>query len=319
MGIKRLLNWFLNGESNKKLFREYYKRYTRNAFKNGHCVNEAQYEACITRLYHTVEKGLSYENYRAGFGKDNIKVLITTLESYSREYGCNSEFYETAIDVLQKYINKNREFDHVDNELENRIKALKGRSNGKGGVITFTPWNEDEIHSSNYGDFVKNRHSIRHFSGEPIDITKITDALELAQYTPSACNRQGWRTHVIVDQNLLEKVLQNQNGNSGFGQEIDKLLLITADLCFFNYNREMFQAYIDGGMYAMSVINSLHFQHIASIPLSASLTLEQEKNIRTLLEIRNSEVFILFIGIGNYPDSCQTTRSDRHAAVYEVI
>ena len=45
--------------------------------------------------------------------------------------------------------------------------------------------------------------------------------------------------------------------------------------------------------------------------MSASLAGSQEKKIRKKVGINKSEVFILFIGVGTYPDSCKTTRSER--------
>lgn len=314
------VKFFINSlrSRNKELLMQYYNRFSRNAFKNGKCVNEKQYEACITRLYHTVEKGLSYENYRAGFGKDSIMTLISTMEEYSKTFGCDAEFYCTAIDVLQQYVKKNSIHGFHDEEIENRVTQLRGRGNEKGGVIEFVPWTEEELQNRNYKDFIMNRHSIRHFSEETVKVNEIEKALELAQHTPSACNRQGWKTYIVQDKSTISEVLKYQNGNRGFGQEIDKLLLVTADLCYFNKDRELFQAYIDGGMYAMSMINALHYYRLGSIPLSAALTIEQENAVRKIMRISDSEVFILYIGVGKYPATCQTTRSERHAPYYEL-
>ena len=69
--------------------------------------------------------------------------------------------------------------------------------------------------------------------------------------------------------------------------------------------------FLAGFKYSQSVLNSLHFQHIATVPLSASLSMKQEENIRKLLKLNGSEVLVMFIGIGNYPDECLTTMSTR--------
>lgn len=319
MELKNVIKRVLKGDPNRKILNGYYKRFYKMAFKDGECTNKKQYEASIIRLYHTVEKGLSYENYRPGFGKDNINVLVKSMFEYSKLYDNNAHFYRTALDVLYKYCEKNKQFGYVDVELERKIYSLPGIPNGEGGVLEFRPYDELSICKLNYAEFVASRHSIRHFSRKPVSIEKIEKALQLSKYTPSACNRQGWKTRVIKDKEVMKRVLENQNGNRGFGEEIDTLLLITSDLNYFNYHREVFQAYIDGGMYAMSVINSLHFQCLGTIPLSGSLTPEQEKNVRRILNLDDAEVLILFIGVGNYPEHCQTTKSIRHKAVFEII
>ena len=319
MNIKKSLKRILKKENNKIALDQYYSRYVRHSFQIRNCKNEKQYEACITRLYHTIEKGLAYLDFRPGFGKENLELLLSCMESYAKGYDLEKEFYQTALNVLMEYIKKNHKYNYVDKELEERINALPGKPNSLGGIFTFLPLSEEELSNADYKEFFESRHSMRHFSTEGVELEKIYKALHLAQLTPSACNRQGWKTYIISDKELLKNVLSNQNGNRGFGQEIDKLLLVTADLRCFNYDRELFQAYIDGGMYAMSVINGLHYEHIATIPLSASLSQQQENNIRALMNLDDAEVLILFIGVGNYPNECQTTKSDRHDPVITVL
>ncbi|MBQ7290387.1 MAG: nitroreductase family protein [Clostridia bacterium] len=322
MGIKSVIKKIIiqrNG-SKKKLNSEYLKKYDKYSFRGTNCTNVQQYEAVITRLYHSIEKGLSYQNYRVGFGKANIEALLSTLEKYSSEMkDYDVFFYRTALSTLFEYIKKNKEHGHFDENLEQRVKALPGNPNILGGIIKFEPLTEENVQKLNFNDFLKDRHSIRHFSGVPVDVEKLKAAVRLAQYTPSACNRQGWRTRIIANKDLLNKVLSNQNGNTGFGQEIDKLLIVTTDIRYFNRDRETYQAFIDGGMYAENLINALHFYHIGSIPLSASLTKEQETNVRDFIGMDDAEVLILFIGVGSYPEQCQTTRSERRDAEITVL
>lgn len=289
------------------------------SFVDGSCTDEKQFEASITRLYHTVEKGLSYLNYRPGFGKENVEALVRSLEQYSKQYSVDKFFYQTALSVLNEYVRKNAEYGVENKELSKRISALPGKKNEAGGAIKFVPLSSEELSKANYKELVETRHSIRHFSDKPVELERVENAVKLAQYTPSACNRQGWKTYIVNDKAVLREVLKNQNGNRGFGQEFDKLLVVVGDLRCFNRDREVSQVYIDGGMYAMRVLDSLYYERIASVPLSASLTKEQEENVRKLLKLDPAEVLIMFIGIGNYPDECQTTRSERKPAEYTVI
>lgn len=308
--IKRIINVF-RGNSLDKSLRDYKKRFDKYAFRDCECRYYEQFEASIIRLYHTIEKGLSYDNYRPGFGKDNVEKLIKSLEQYiDQGFDTNSFVYRTALSCLAEYEKKNKEYGYIDEIVNDRIHKLPGKPNGLGGTIEVSkPSNTETI---NYETLIKERHSIRHFSNQGVEIEKIKEAIQLAQYTPSACNRQGWKTRIIADKQTIEMILANQNGNRGFGQEIDKLLLVTADLRAQQKNREFFQAYIDGGMYAQSILNALFYKGIGSIPLSGSLTHNQEKNVRKILNIDDAEVIILFIGVGNYPEETfLTTRSER--------
>ena len=294
-----------------KTFGKYRKKFYKYTFIVDDCESYEQYEASITRVYHTIEKGLSYVNYRAGFGKNNINILLKLMENYAKKYDTTAFFYETALSVLNAYTEKNATYNHIDRELNQRIAKLPGHANDKGGIVQFTPLTAERMKTVNYENMVVERHSIRSFSDEPVPVERLLEALCLAQYTPSACNRQGWKTRIVADKEIVMKVLKNQNGNNGFTEQIDKVLVVTADLRYFNRDREIHQAFIDGGMYAMRVLDSLNYKGIATIPLSASLREDQERNIREYLKIHDAEEFILIIGVGNYPTQCQTTRSER--------
>lgn len=317
--VKSKIKKILGKTPEKILYEDYYNKYQNYSFADGACTDEKQFEASITRLYHTVEKGLSYLNYRPGFGKENVEALVKSLQQYSKQYCVDKFFYQTALSVLNEYVRKNSEYGVENKELSKRISALPGAANEAGGAIKFIPLSAEELSRANYKEFVETRHSIRHFSDKPVELERVKNAVKLAQYTPSACNRQGWKTYIVKDEAVLREVLKNQNGNRGFGQEFDKLLVVVGDLRCFNRDREVFQVYIDGGMYAMRVLDSLYYERIASVPLSASLTKEQEENVRKLLKLDSAEVLIMFIGIGNYPDECQTTRSERKPVEYTVI
>ena len=304
--------------SKKDPMKKYYKRFRKHSFSGNCCENEQQYEALITKLYHAVEKGLSYLNYRPGFGQKNIEDLMMLLEAYSERYDVSAFFYETALSTLAEYVKKNKEFGHEDVALEARIHALKGKANTYGGAMEFEPFSKG-VEGLDFDGFVKSRHSLRHFSETPVDIDCVKRAIELAQHTPSACNRQGWRTRVIRNREKIQSVLQNQNGNRGFGEEIDVLLVVTGDLRYFNKSREAHQVFIDGGMYAMNVLHALHHEGLASVPLSASLTVNQEENVRKAIGMDEAEVLILFIGVGNYPEKCITTKSSRKPCEITVL
>lgn len=297
---------------------QYLKRFKKHAFVTGECVNEQQYEAYITKLYHSIEKGLAYENYRKGFGEKNIEDLLSAMEKYSDKYDVSRFFYKTALSTLWAYVKKNEEHGLENQELKNRLSNLKGEANDVGGVIEFTPV-DFSSKDFDFEDFLKSRHSIRDFSEESVNVSVLQQAIRMAQYTPSACNRQCWRTRIICNKNLISDVLANQNGNRGFGEKINSLLVVTADLRYFSKNREHFQAFIDGGMYAMNLLHCLHHQGVATVPLSASLTESQDKAVRKLLKLDDAEILILFIGVGQYPERCITTRSERKPANIEII
>lgn len=273
-----------------------------------------QLEARITKAYHSIEKGLSYNNIRLGFGKKALNELLDLMVLYKKNnYPLDSECYRTALSNLEEYIDLHEQNNFDIANLKNEFIELGGISNKSGGVKQIK---KEEVLNSIKGDFQvfsNSRHSIRDFSQEPVEISLIEKALELAQNTPSACNRQAWKARIIAGEKHKEIITNNQNGNAGFGDKVDKYILITTDLQYFAKPRERNQSFIDGGMYAMNLLYGLHYNGLATIPLSASLTDTQESAIRQELDITESENFILIIGVGNYSESCKIPKSTRRS------
>lgn len=114
------------------------------------------------------------------------------LQHYvAQGYDTEAYFYKMALCVLHCYIEKNRLYKHVDTMLNEALAKLLGISNDEGGILEFDPVDAEKMHSMDYQDFAKSRHSIRHFSEAPVELGKVMSAVELAQLTPSSCNRQG--------------------------------------------------------------------------------------------------------------------------------
>lgn len=282
-------------------------------------LNYSQIEARLTKEYHSIEKGLSYEEIRLGFGKQVITNIINLMTEYRRQkFPLDNHVYQTALSNLSEYITLHEKNNYEVAKLRATFETLKNGTNygDTGGVISKT---KDEIMEKVRGDFKEfslSRHSVRAYSGEPVSYEIIEKALDLASHTPSACNRQPWRVRIVEDSKSKKYIQQNQNGNRGFGDYIDKFILITSDVQYYDRMRERNQANIDGGMYAMNLLYALHYYQVATVPLSASLTLEQEENLRKRFDIPDSENFIMFIGIGNYTEKFKVPKSDRREVIY---
>lgn len=301
---------------------DYIERYKKYAFNEGGIKFDykQQHEGILIKICHSVEKGLANsKDFRPGFGEKNIRYLVALMNSWADEYSTDDFAYKTALSCLHEYVARSKENGYINSDIEQMINKVKGIPNEYGGSEEFIAKGKDAIQRLNYAEMIRYRRSIRQFSPNPVNEEDIVRALALAQYAPSACNRQGWKVRVANGE-LKDKVLENQNGNKGFGLGIDKLIIITMDLRYSNSQRETYQAYIDGGIYAQNLLNSLTYYNIATVPLSASLTERQEANIREIAGINDAEVLILFIGMGNYPDeTIRIPKSVRKPVALETI
>lgn len=313
---KKLLNKRVNRIKNKEmknLIKNDIRRFLENSFFTDDLTFN-QVQARLTKEYHSIEKGLGYEDLRLGFGKQVIQNLLDLLTIYNKKnYPLNDQSYVNALGSLEEYIKVHEAADYDVSELKRIIKTFPTDSycQYNAGVKLIT---KDSIFADIEGgfeEFSNSRHSVRTYSGEPVNIELIKKAIGIAENTPSACNRQPWRVRVVEDPKMKKIIQDNQNGNRGFGDYIDKFLIITSDVQYYHRFRERNQANIDGGMYAMNLLYALHSQHIATIPLSGSLNLEQEENLRKTFDINDSENFIMFIGLGNYVDTFKVPVSSR--------
>lgn len=277
--------------------------------------SEAKLLANIIRNYHVIEKGLTMPERRLGFGKERLENLIFDCQKYIKQYNSSDQQLQHAIDVVDEY-KRLHEMGHyqlpsnliilIDNLITYRIK--------------YEIHNQIEISKDEYFLNVKNsfdkfsnsRSSVRNYSIEELSLDRILSALSLANNYPSACNRQTVRTYVYTDKEIISSILKVQGGNRGFGHLAQKLIVMTADLGVFISAAERNQAYVDGGIYAMNLLYSLHFNQIAACILNCSHAPEKDIEMRKLCGVKTSEVFIAMVSCGNPPEVFQIAKSKRH-------
>lgn len=263
------------------------------------------YEAYLTKQYHILEKGLALPNTRKNFGVEKIKVLIKISEEYYNKFG-TSELLNTIASALNAYLNYNTKFELVNPDLYKSIVQFidKHNTNNNGGTKLISPINFPE-----YESFVKNRSSVRIFNDIEVSNELIFKAVEIAKFSPSVCNRQGWRVHLYNTEDS-QKLLKLQDGNNGFGQTINKLLIVTTDSKSFT-KHESNQIFIDGGLFSMNLLLALHSLEIGSCCLNLCVPYIKEKQIKKEAKIKESERLIMMIGVGHFNNNTKVAISHR--------
>jgi nitroreductase len=165
----------------------------------------------------------------------------------------------------------------------------------------------------NFYQLAQGRSSVREFSGLPIDVSKVMNALRNAEKTPSVCNRQGWRVYWVEDKELAARVLKHQRG-FGQPQMPEVLLTITVSNNTFLSPVERNEAFVDGGLFAMSVMYGLEHEGLAAVPLNAMMYYKDQKAVRQLLDIDDSEMITMFIAVGEFVEESVVPVSDRKPA-----
>lgn len=276
-------------------------------------INKMQYT--LLRENHVLEKGMSIRDSRKNFGEIKALNLIMRLNKYVDLYlEEDKKFLNYPLSTLLSYIKYIKKEGGDISKVESGYNELVGKIelndiSIKSG-IEFV-YKKELLNECNkdFCSLLLSRHSIRYFSKEIPSIDLINKALYLASYTPSACNRQGWFTYVFSGE-LNQKLLKWQTGARGFEDEIHCSILVTADLNAFLYN-EIHQVYVDGGLYAMNLINSLHSLGLGTIPLSCGLGCSKLREMNTIFEIPENRVPILIVGVGVVLDKFKVAISKR--------
>lgn len=217
----------------------------------------------ILRYTHSVEKGLSLENVRYGFGYDKIKEAFLFVKKYKQNNGdMKAEPLLMFRDVLNFYLSyhkkkgysseKLKEIENIYSELS---EELNSPVNGYGGTYKVCKKIYSEEEKKTLYSLFENRHSVREFSKESVDEKDLKEAIRLASRCPSACNRQCYRIH-IVDKNDFKLVNNWFDGVGGFADDLDKMLFITGKMSVYR-PQEIHQWIVTGSIFAAYLSLSL--------------------------------------------------------------
>ncbi|HRY31081.1 MAG TPA: nitroreductase family protein [Candidatus Paceibacterota bacterium] len=294
----------------------------------GHPRNKTQYHALMNRDCHKLEKSLSVDEFKPFSGKDTISKILTNIKLFSPRYGFDVPV-KNAIHTLREYVEFHKKIGRYNLHIENLDKKVSALEKGHnlsdwrtGGVIekskeqlaSVTRWIDPER-------FFLSRYSIRNFSPETIDPDLIKRAVWLSTKTPSVCNRQGWKAYYVIDEKLIKSILAVHGGIRGFDHTISKILVIAGDINHFSGSNERNQVFIDGGMFSMSVVYSLHALGIGSCCLNWSVDFTKDIKLRKILKLNKSESVIMIVAVGHYPDKVKICQSHRKSIdeVFEII
>ena len=258
--------------------------------------------ARITKEYHRIEKGMALPDPRPGFGQSTVEYLLKTVPRLEASFGaCLAT--QGARGSLAQYV----AFHDQMGQGDLVSPALRGfvatQSEGlPGGAMSMTRAELQAATAVDFDRFAKARYSTRQFTGAAVPEADIKAAIATALKSPRVCNRESRRVYAAFDPVLREKLLSFQNGNRGFGDKAGAILVITSDLRHFTDFGERNQAFVDGGLFAMTLAFALHGQGYGTCFLNWSAPFWRDRDMRRSFGIPDHEVVITFLAVGCLPD-----------------
>lgn len=282
------------------------RRYTRWWHGMGADRTKRQQERALLKAYHGIEKGLSLPQPRPAFGQTKIRHVMAQTDAWLAQYGPTGAG-AASLSALQAYQAFNKTHG-ITLEFLDAWLSDKEAVPFQGGVKQVT--REEILSQIEAGPdaFFAARHSIRNFGGGEVPMEDVRRAVRMAAKTPSVCNRQGPRVHCFEK---AMDALQWQPGNKGFGQLASRGLVVTADLQAFSGPGERNQCWIDGGLFAMSLIYAFHALGYGACALAWSQPAKEDRKMRQALDIPDNEAVIMMIAVGTLPEAFNVAVAER--------
>lgn len=258
---------------------------------------------------HRLEKGLALPEMRTGFGADVLARLTRDVRLLEATYGEDAVTAMARMD-LREYCERHRTVGAPNHSIE-AFLAADAESMAAAATLQLDSDAVREAARVDFEAFAWSRHSLRQFSENRIDPGEIEAAVHAAQRTPSVCNRQSAKAYHIATPDLRRDLLQVQGGNRGFGETIPELLVVTSQLDAFVSPAERYQCWIDGGLFAMSLVYALHARGLGTCMLNWSVDPSRDRRARHLMRLQDRENIIVFIAVGHYPKRFEVAASHR--------
>nr|WP_268820431.1 nitroreductase family protein [Paraglaciecola sp. G1-23] len=236
-----------------------------------------------------------------------------------------AESVDYAIFALGLYFNYHKDsLNLIDPKLVEAYHSLENTKNATSSNSEHVSKNITEYFGDyKFDDLCFDRASVRQFDlSKSISKEEIEALIEPVIKTPSVCNRQHCRVKIITEKNLVLDLLKLQNGNRGFTEDIPALAIVTSDISFFVKPEERNQAFVDGGMFAMSLLYSMQNKGFVACPLNWSANIKNDKALYKFNILENKESVIMFIAFGRPLETISFAKSPRKSlknfyAMYE--
>ena len=246
-------------------------------------------ECQVVRDYHQVEKGLALPLPRRPFGAEvgeRLEVLTQAADAISDYMDCGRD----ALAALRSW--------NGEGVLDDAVVPL-----GKPGAMAGPDVDALEA-------FFGSRHSVRNFEPNAPSVELLDRAVRIAMRSPSVCNRQASRVDFFYGHRAQE-LLALQHGNRGFGDTVPCVAVVSVDARLFRGTGERNQRWIDGGIFAMSLVWGLHAVGLSSCMLNWSRTEGASRRLRAAAALEDHFDVITFVAVGHAAAGTRVTRSAR--------
>lgn len=268
----------------------------------------------LRRNTHRIEKGLIMPNRRAVFALDFIAETVAEFEAVVDGFLAGapnaplSGEVQWALDVLGQYFEVTDQNQPKISALRPRFKAIAARlidstrAAPRRDEAAFAPFARDLSVNPVSIDALQllatRRRSVRSYSTDPVPRAVIDAAIEVANQSPSACNRQAFSFYVFDDPEMARKVAGVPAGTRSFVKGIPNVAVLVGHLRAYPRERDRHAIYVDASLATMGFIYGLESQGVASCAINWADEEPAESQITKLLSLDADDRVIVMVSFG---------------------
>ena len=302
-------------KNNIKIKKAYKSDY--NKFKNNWIYSKSNSKKIgynIILEVHSLEKGMTNTNPRR-FGVEKVKNIMQLINKYEDQTNKHDFAYLLGLNALKSYLQFYEKMNWQDSEEYKAVKTFLQKYDDfeKINVGSYEINKEDFINDAiiDYDKFLASRHSVREYQSERVRENDVINAINMAMKTPSACNRQMCKIYYVNDEKKREETIKYGKGLTNFELDNTNIFVITFDISSYCSVGDRHQGWFNAGLISMNFVNALHSLGIGSCFIQFGNDYKEEKQLKRILNIPESEKISVIIAAGYYKDKSIIPYSSR--------
>lgn len=275
------------------------------------------------RNIHRLEKGIAANRLKHvdTFAADYIEETIDDFSTLAKN-GIEANFYKWGNDILAAYFSivANTEKTTLLNE---KFQAITVSTDISCDTATESiPYAFDKLPPLTLTYYQLNallhrRHSVRWYNDNIVSDDLIRKAVASALTSPSACNRQAFSVYCLKG-DKLDEVRKLKLGFEIFAENIHTFIFIVGDLSAYVEERDKHLIYIDGGLFAMSLMLMFETLGVSTCPINFPDIAWLDAEMDRILDLSPYQKGVMLMSIG-YADATSPIPFSAKKHVDEVL
>lgn len=278
-------------------------------------VTKEKLEYSLLFEVHGLEKGFTVREGQRPFGVNRVKKIIKTLVMYDERDHDQGFAYDLALSALSEYCKLYEEKKWTNREEYQAVSDyLRGKKCDKKLPVGAYDLQRESIKRDaliDYDKFLSSRKSVRNYSSKKLSDRDIEKAICAAGKTPSACNRQMCKAYYVDSADKKKVIEKYAQGLKLFDLKNANYFIVTFDVNANYFVGEKNQGWFNAGLFTMNLMNAFHSLGIGSCPVQFGNSFKEEKKIKELLDIPQSERISVILIAGYYDEVSRVPYSTR--------